>query len=151
MPQHAIGCVHQLANTKPRGLDFCNQNNQLMISEYDDMYDDSGDKSYNPAEDYDATDVSDVHNEKENATAKEDTDPYPGVPAIIGYGNGNDSKAIPAGVYHDTNDTNPILSDDDPSTGLHKPHIPIKEDLQIPGLILDTTFNTGVTNNSGVG
>ena len=107
------------------------------------MYDDSGDKSYDPAEDYDATDVSDVHNEKENATAKEDTDPYPGVPAIIiGYGNGIDAEAIPAGVYHDANNANIILQDYAPSTGEHTPHIPVSWELQIIGLIPETTYNT---------
>ena len=113
-----------------------------MISEDDDLYDDADDKSYNPAEDDDATDVTDVHNDKDNATAEEDTNPYPGVSAIIGYGDGNNAEAISAGVYHDTNDTNPILLDNAPSTGVHTPHILGAEDLQIPVLILDTTFNT---------
>ena len=113
-----------------------------MISKDDDLYDNADDNSYKPAEDDDSTDVMDVHNEKDNATSKEDTHPYPGVSAIIRYSFGNDAEAIPAGVYHDANDTNPILSDNAPSTGMHTPHIPGAEDLQIPGLILDTTSNT---------
>ena len=89
--------------------------------------------------------------DKENATVEEDTYPYPGVPAIIGYSDRNNAEAIPTGVYHDANDTNPILQYDAPSTGMQTPHIPGAEDLQIPGLILNTTFNTGVPDNAGVG
>ena len=62
------------------------------------MYDDTDNESNNSAEVYDSTDVMDVHNEKDNATSKEDTDPYSGVPDIEGYGDGNDVDAIPAGV-----------------------------------------------------
>ena len=62
-----------------------------MISNDDDLYDNADNESYNPAEDYDTTDVTDVHNDKDNAASKEDTDPYPGLPAIIGYGDENDA------------------------------------------------------------
>ena len=48
-------------------------------------------ESYDPVEDDDATNVTDVHDDKYNATVEEDADPYPGIPAIIGYGYGNGS------------------------------------------------------------
>ena len=114
-----------------------------MISKENDLYNDADDESYNPAKDDDATDVTDIHDNKDNATIEEDTDPYPGVPAIIiGYGNGIDAEAIPAGVYHDANNANIILQDYAPSTGEHTPHIPVSWELQIIGLIPDTTYNT---------
>ena len=49
MPQHVIDRVHQLENTQPRGLEFCNRNNQLVISKDDDMYDNADENSYEPA------------------------------------------------------------------------------------------------------
>ena len=106
------------------------------------MYEDTDDEPYDPAEDDDATKIAEVHDNKDsppanpdnNAPVKEEGDPYPGVPGIIGY--------VPAGVYQDANDANPILLDDAPSTGVHIPQIPGAEDLQIPGLIPDITYNT---------
>ena len=65
MPQHFIDRVHQLANTQTQGLEFRNRNNQLMISEDDGLYDNADDESYDPAEDNDATDITDVHNNKD--------------------------------------------------------------------------------------
>ena len=158
MPQHIIDRVNQLVNTQLRDLEFYDCNNQLMISEDYDMYDNMDNESYDPAEDDDATEIVKLHDNKDsppifsdnNAPVKEDVEPYPGEPGIIGYGNGNDAKAIPSGVYHDTNDSNPILPDDSPSTGDHTTHIPKAEELQIPGLILDTTDNTGVPKNARV-
>ena len=158
MSQHITDRVHQLSNTQLRSLEFCDCNNQLMISEDDDLYNNTEDESYDPTEDDYATDIAEVYANKDalpiypdiNAPAKEDVKPYPGVPGIIGYGDGNDSEAIPAGVYHEKNDANPILPDDAPSTRLHTPHIPGSEDLQIPGLIPDTTYNTGVPKNARV-
>ena len=76
MPQHVIDHVHQLSNIQLQGLEFRNCNNQLMISEDDDLYDDADDNSYDPTEDDEATDITDVHNDKDNGTAEEDTDPY---------------------------------------------------------------------------
>ena len=61
IPQHIIDFVHQLANTQPCGLEFRNCNNQLMISEDDYMYNDTENDSYDPTEDDDSTDVTDVH------------------------------------------------------------------------------------------
>ena len=148
--QHIIDRVHQLVNTQLRDLEVCDCNNQLMISEDDDMYEDTDDEPYDPAEDDDATKIAELHDNKDsppanpdnNSLVKEEGDPYPGVPGIIVYVNYNDAEAIPAGVYQDANDANPILLDDAPSTGVHIPQIPGAEDLQIPGLIPDITYNT---------
>ena len=55
------------------------------------MYGNADNKSYNPAEDDDATNIAEVYDDKNtpptdpdnNSPVKEDTDPFPGVPAII--------------------------------------------------------------------
>ena len=57
MPQHIIDRVNQLVNTQLRDLEFYDCNNQLMISEDYDMYDNMDNESYDPAEDDDATDI----------------------------------------------------------------------------------------------
>ena len=158
MLQHIIDCLHQLSKNQLRSLEFCDCNNQLMISKDDDMYNNTDDESYDPTEDDDANEIAELHDNKDappmysenNAPVKEDVEPYPGEPGIIGYGNGNDAEAIPAGVYHDSNDANPILPDDAPYTGGNTPHIPRAKELQITGLIPNTTDNTGVPNNTVV-
>ena len=72
----------------------------------------------------------------------QDVEPYPGVPYIIKYVNGNNVESILSGVYHGANNDNPILPEKAQSKGVHIPHIPGAEDLQIPGLIPNTTYNT---------
>ena len=75
-----------------------------MISKDDDVYNDTGGDSYDPAEDEKSTCITEVHDDKDdpltdpdnNVPIKEDVEPYPGVPGIIGYGNDNDAEAIPA-------------------------------------------------------
>ena len=129
-----------------------------MISKDDDLYDDKGDESYDPAEDDDANDITEVHDNEDAPPTdpdnkyiiKEDVNPYPGIPAIIVYGNGKYAKAIPSGVYHDANDAYNILLDDATSTGVHILHIPGAEEIQIPGLITENTDNTAVPNNVGL-
>ena len=66
LPQYVIDSVHQLANTQPRGLEFCDRNNQPMISKDDDLYDDTDVKSYEPVEDDGATDIIEVHGDKDS-------------------------------------------------------------------------------------
>ena len=63
------------------------------------MYYNVDDESYDPVEDDDAIDNTDVYDNKDNITIKEEADPHPGVPAIIGYDDGNDAEVIPERVY----------------------------------------------------
>ena len=70
MTQHLVDRVHQLAKNQPRGLEFCDRNNQLMISEDDDIYNNADNESYDPTEDDDATYITEV-NDNEGASPTE--------------------------------------------------------------------------------
>ena len=72
MPQHLVDRVHQLAKTQPRGLEFCYRNNQLMISEDDDINDNADNESYDPTEDDDATDIMEVNDNKDASPTEPD-------------------------------------------------------------------------------